>query len=700
MRVYFFFLKRYIYMSIPAKPFKFLNQQTNLPTSGFSTVTNSSILNQHYNQSSSLMCGISGAINSAIGDASAALSSLGSMASSAESVIGNAVSSVGSAISNIASGILGSLECSGGSGPSNPVPVMTAALGSAGNTNYGVSTALNGASILSGGAIGNTGSAGSYIQNPVTGIASSIFSPNNCGGMGSFLGGNGSNLLNNALNFGNNMFSQGQNANCYGQMSNIGAPSQSIMNSGMNILSSMGRGVASSVSGMSSNCLNSLLNNLNMLCNLGSPYMNGLGMNNMGFGCTSALSGLLGNAMGTGYNQVPNLCNEYRMLTGLTMTATQGGLPNVFGPLSAQVSNQSVINASGNTLFNYGVTNSSFPLIQELGNSSAVGAISAMTPNATSLIAQSYTNNLSMNSPQQGGIASTLDATFLQYNPNALSGSIGGVAIPNVSNLVVNNTPSASIINSTISSTLKPSTSVNSYNSIGSGLLGSSNPYGINNANASAVPLSPNNTLTSSVSTSTVNQTVTGLLSGGVNSAGFSTGGGTGSSSQVVGVLAPTGGTGASTGYTQISSTPSTSTVQSTMSNLLGGGVNSAGFSTGGGSAPTTAVGQTVTGLLGGGVNSAGFSTGGGAGTGFSSPHVGSNFSSGPSHFSTGGGAGTGFSSPVGKANTSLLNAYKNRAMNTPVNIADTINNPTAAPTALGNSSHMYMAMQAVSQVA
>ena len=594
-------------MAITAKPFNFLNQQTNLPVSGFNAITTDSILNQSYPSptTSGPLSSLSSSLCSIENAASSALSSIGSLATGALSAVGGALSSAESAVGGFASNMISD-----------------------------ISSAINSLS-----------------------CSSSSLSPTSLAGGNPLTGG-----LSNIANSGNNVFSQGNYLGNNSIGSLILAPTSSVASSVTNILGGLGGNISSSLSSFSGQCLNMLLNNLNQMCNFGTPYLGNFG-NGYGYGCVSQLSGLLGSIVGNNAAfPISNMCNEYRMLVGLTQTATQAGIPGVFNPLSSTFNNPMVTNAAGPTLFRYGVQNQSFSLLSELGSSPAVGSISSTIPNAPSLISQSYNSGLSTISQNLSGVANNYDSVLNSYNPSSLSGSITGSSIPNISNLMSSVPSVSSLLQTTMSSPFSKSSLVNSSmmsatrTPLGS-ILGSQNNSIINSQNI-LNPLSGGSTsISSSTSTSSGSTSTASAQNVGIGSSQY-----TASNVQT------------NTGFTNIvasSSTSSQSTSQqssSVVQSILGGS----------GSGSTTTVSNTIS-------------------TSSSQSTYQQNASAAQSVLGgsgSGGSGGVSTASIVGTTNSSILAAYRNRTLNKSVNISDVLSNPTAPAGTFSANDHSYMAMQ------
>lgn len=591
-------------MAITAKPFNFLNQQTNLPVSGFNAITTDSILNQSYPSptTSGPLSSLSSSLCSIENAASSALSSIGSLATGALSAVGGALSAAESAVGGFASNMVSD-----------------------------ISSAINSLS-----------------------CSSSSLSPTSIVGSNPLTGG-----LSNIANSGSNVFSQGNYLGNNPIGSLILAPTTSVASSVTNILGGLGGNISSSLSSFSGQCLNMLLNNLNQMCNFGTPYLGNFG-NGYGYGCVSQLSGLLGTIVGNNtYFPISNTCNEYRMLVGLTQTATQAGIPGVFNPLSSTFNNPMATNAAGPTLFRYGVQNQSFSLLSELGSSPAVGSISSTIPNAPSLISQSYNNGLSPISQNLSGVANTYDGVLNSYNPSSLSGSITGNSIPNISNLMSSVPSVSSLLQTTMSSPFSKSSLVNSSmmsttrTPLGS-ILGSQNNSIINNQNI-LNPLSGGSTSTSSSpSTSSGSTSTSSAQNVGIGSSQY-----TSSNVQT------------NTGFTTIAASSSTSSQSTSQQNSL---VQSLLGGSGSGNA-------TVSNIV---------STGSSQSTSQQNSSIVQSILGGGSSGSGGGST----ASIVGTTNSSILAAYRNRTLNKSVNISDVLSNPTAPVGVFSANDHSYMAMQ------
>jgi hypothetical protein len=599
-------------MAITAKPYKFLNQQTNLPVAGFTAISTPGILNQSHGQSSGVLGSLSSTLCSVENSVSSALSSVGNMITSAESIVGGALSAVGSGINSVMSDI-GSM--------------------------------INGLS-----------------------CSNSSLTPSSTSYAGAMTSG-----LSNVGNSSGNVFSQGSNLGSGGIGSLILAPASQIANSATSIISGLGQNASYGLSSFTSQCLNQLLNNLNQACNFNSNGMGNFG-NNGGFGCVGALSGLLGSIVGNPSQfGVPNTCNDYRALVGLTETSTQAGIMGVFSPLASTINNPAATNAAGPTLFQYGTQNQSFGLVSDLSTSPAVGSISSSIPNAASLISQSYNSGLSSNSQSMAGTADLYDSVLTAYNPSALTGNIGGAAIPSISNLLASPPSPSSLLQSTMRGSLTKSSLVNSsISSVTRTPLGSVLGAKSNNTGSSQSILNPlsqqnmnaaNSVLGNSPSTSTANV--------GIGSGVFNTGSSTSTASSASSTTTTVASTSVqtNTGYTTISSGPAATTTQSSSSQSSYQSNVSAASSVLGGSSSGSSSGSLTSTM----------------------------YAAASAQGSTSSMSQT--TSSVGTTNSSIVSSYRSRTLNKSVDIASVVSNPTAPPAALSANDHMYMAMQAVSQV-
>lgn len=532
-------------MAIAAKPFKFLNKQTNLPTTEFQNISSNNILNQVYSEGSSLLNGITSAISSDIG---AVTNTIGGLIQGAENVAGSAISAVSSAIGSVTNDVSS---------------VIGNAVSGIESTVSGISSDI-GTTISSAVAVGESSS---NIGNPLQAV-------------GNLLPTSLTTDVSNSLNVGN-IFNTGSNlaTNTLGGI--VSNPIQQVVDQGSNLISNLGRNVYNGVNSLSSGCINQLLNDLNQYCNLNSPNL-GLGLNGGSGSCNpQAVAGLLADMVGGGSDfSIPDLCSSYRQLLGFTMFGAQNGITGVFSPLANTINNQTVTNKAGISLFNYGVGKSNLNLLQDLGQSTAVNAISSSIPNCSSLISQCALTPVSDISTSLGSFSDTFSSVQNDFNSNFLSGTQNGNSVLNVSDLLQNNLPSSSIISSTMSSIFGPSNSVNHVSALNLSLPGSSNNLNSNNSNYQSNLLAADSVLGNSSSGSSANLPTTSTTS---------------SNSTIVGINNPTyaqsvsaadsvlGGSAVSTtpvGYTTVSVSSTTSSSSNNVSNSSNISANTAGNTT------------------------------------------------------------------------------------------------------------------------
>ena len=676
-------------MSIAAKPFKFLNEQTNLPTSEFQNVSNNGILNQVYSEGSSLLNGITSAITSGINAATSLAggivndissgigtveNTIGSIANDAASVVSNAVSGIESSVTGIASDI--------------------------GNT-VSSATAVGTSAITSG--------------NPLSAVGNLI--PTSL-----------TTNISNSLNSGS-VFNTGTNLASNTMLGIVASPAQQVIDQGTTLISNLGRNIYNGVNSLSSTCINQLLNDLNQYCNLNVPNLN-LGLNGGG-GCNpQAVAGILNDLVGGGAGLgVPDLCSAYRQLTGFTMLGAQNGITGVFSPLAATINNQTVTNKAGINLFNYSVGKSNLNLLQDLGNSSAVNAISTAIPNCSSLISQCVLTPASDISTSISDLASTFTGVQTNFNSNYLTGSQNGVSIPNISNLMQNVPPSNTIINATMSSIISPISTINHVSATNVTLPGSSNNLNTNNnsynnnllAVSSVLGGSNANLPTSSNTTSSSSTTV------GVNNSTYA--------QEVSAANSVLGGSNTSTtpdGYTTVSAstssaTTTTTSAASTASTLVVNNTasNSSAFSTTGSynNNPYQSSMQAVSDVFGNNssnntsqnnlnIDAVNSVTGSNSSSGSSSSTVlvtsssyndsyQSNMQSASNVLGSSTGSSSNSNSLIGTVTNAAMQTFKYQSYNNSVSISDVIANPTQASsgTNITSTQQAYLALKAAQNI-